>query len=435
MQRGKFLQTRQSQASQLCKRKWRRFYFSIDQSPQSKNIRAGDAVDFQCKLLEEMSNRKKRAYRGDVFLQLEFFNKSKSPPSIQNLPKNYLDLMGKPRDDSGISRKHLLFRDDEQVKALIVRYHLLSGDDDVPRIDVTAEPFRDFLLDVGLIKRVESNDFEDDEGMKYRHDSDEFREGPFPREKEYCDNRVEKLKELESQKESWLRDFSKEAYESTVRMTRLLAQQQHLKETDQFICDALLSVFKASTTRSTLGDEAFAAELVSLPRNMMLVPPFVVDLHHRPFREGETDKFKAVLVRELTAFKTKLRFLFPLSSLLCVTILVVPPVSNRKFDLDNLVKLILPTLHNIWMPPSHSIHTLSLDAVKDPKLKAHWKALKHALPTEPKYSVTEYRVFTLPRLPEDPKEGLVRLAIGEGQMPLRFRENIDHYLDRWKDGL
>jgi hypothetical protein len=50
-----------------------------------------------------------------------------------------------------------------------------------------------------------------------------------------------------------------------------------------------------------------------------------------------------------------------------------------------------------------------------------------------KHSITEYRAFALPRLPDDPEDGFVRLAVGGGMRPVRFREEIDEYLEKWEE--
>ena len=66
---------------------------------------------------------------GDVFLRMDYFTTARNPPTIDKLPKNYLDLMGKPAKGSGIDRPPLLYEDDRRLKALVVHYHLrgLSG--------------------------------------------------------------------------------------------------------------------------------------------------------------------------------------------------------------------------------------------------------------------------------------------------------------------
>jgi hypothetical protein len=100
-----------------------------------------------------------------------------------------------------------------------------------------------------------------------------------------------------------------------------------------------------------------------------------------------------------------------------------------------LARLILPALHEIWTPPSHLAHTFTTDKIKNESVRAYWKKMRDELPKEPKHSITEYRAFELPRFSGDPKDGFVRLAVGEGLQPVRFREEIDEFLKRWKDAV
>jgi hypothetical protein len=164
-------------------------------------------------------------------------------------------------------------------------------------------------------------------------------------------------------------------------------------------------------------------------------PPLAQEVvHHAPHREADSEAFDRALRTALNDFKARQRFLFPLSSPINVTILMAPPEGGGK-DPDNLARIILPALHEIWTQPSHIVHTIKTDIVKDQKLRAYWESERAALPKEPKHSITEYRVLELPRFPDDPKDGFVRLAVGEGMAPARFREEIDNYLERWKESV
>lgn len=144
--------------------------------------------------------------------------------------------------------------------------------------------------------------------------------------------------------------------------------------------------------------------------------------------------FRSVLRSALEDFKGKHKFLFPLSSLMNVTVLMVPPEGGGK-DLDNLTTMILKALHEIWTPPSNLLHTVKTDKIEDENIKSYWEAKRAQFPKEPKYSVTEYRAFELPRFPDVPKDGFVRLAIGDGLHPVRFREEIEGFIGNWRDHL
>jgi hypothetical protein len=408
----------------------RRFMLSIEQEPQSKNIGAADAIAFQKAVAGWLDKYESSSYIGPVFLQLEFATASKTPPAIYKLPKNYLDLLEVPREDSGIARRRLLYWNDRKVKALVVRYRF-NGPDEKPSIWVTAEPMRHFVADIDLVERIRRDDFEDDDGWR-GFELDGFDRGPFEDRERWSDDGLEKLLTLERDKESFVRRFGIDAYEAQREMMRLSAQQEELRRTDRFICRGVLSAFQdAPRTRAGVQD-IFLAQLEAVTRNMSLGAPFVLDLYHAPHRKGDSDEFDKVLRKALNDFKEKRPHLFPLSSLLCVTILMVPPEGGGK-DLDNLARLILPALHEIWAPPSHIAHTIEVENIKDEAIRSYWEKVQKSLPKEPKYSITEYRAFELPRLPGDSKDGFVRLAVGEGQMPVRFREEIEDYLRRWQD--
>lgn len=47
----------------------------------------------------------------------------------------------------------------------------------------------------------------------------------------------------------------------------------------------------------------------------------------------------------------------------------------------------------------------------------------------------EYRVFDLPRLHDDPKDGFARLVVSGGLKPARFHEEVDEYLERWEEAV
>jgi hypothetical protein len=433
MERGKYFRTRAGQVSTLGKRRLRRFTLMLDQEPQSKNIRAADAVAFQRAVLDQLRVAGQSAYRGPVFLQMDFFTAARNPPAIYNLPKNYLDLLEKPLEGSGICLPRLFYRDDRQVKALVVRYHLW-GLSSKPGVRVQAEPFRDFLADIDLVERIRRDDFEDDGRWRCRSNFDDLRNGPFHDDWEPDDDGFRRLAEFERDRQSVTRILSGDAYEIQRQMMRMDAQQAHLWQTDHLTCSGLLWAFQ--NTPKSKGDppDNFMNRLAFTMREMTFGPPFTVELHHAPYRKGDSVAFDKALRAALNDFKTKHRYLFPLSSLLNVTILMIPPEDGGK-DLDNLARLILPALHEIWAPPSDFAHAFKTDNIQEEDVRDHWEKVRAGLPKEPKYSITEYRAFELPRLPADPKDGFVRLAIGDGMRPVRFREEIDEYLEKWEDAV
>ncbi len=368
-----------------------------------------------------------------MFLQLDFFSSAKDPPAIYRLPKNYLDLLGKPRDDSGIDRTRLLYRDDRQVKALIVRYHLRDRGSK-PGVWVTAEPFRDFLADLDLVECISRDDFEDDGGW-WRHSvADDFREGPF-HPGEFCGrDGFRELAEFERDRERVLRHMGNDSYESQRQMMRMTAHEEHLRETERLICSGVLHAYQNTpNTKADLHDSVLT-RLTFQTRNMTLGAPFTLELHHAPHRTGDNAAFDTALRTALNGFRRRYHYLFPLASTLNVTILMIPPVGGGK-DLDNLATLILPALHEIWAPPSNFAHAYNTENIEDERIREYWENARNELPKGLKHSITEYRAFALPRLLDDPEDGFVRLALGGGMRPVRFREEIDEYLEKWENAV
>src|SRR5205814_20467 len=121
---------------------------------------------------------------------------------------------------SGIDRTRLLYRDDRQVQALIVRYHLQERGSK-PGVWVTAEPFRDFLADLNLVDCVSRDDFEDDGDWWRRSIAGDLGDDPF-QGNEYCDrDGFRRLAEFEHDRERVLQHLSNDAYESLRQMRRM----------------------------------------------------------------------------------------------------------------------------------------------------------------------------------------------------------------------
>ncbi|HEY7308246.1 MAG TPA: hypothetical protein VH643_02680 [Gemmataceae bacterium] len=415
----------------------RRFSLMLDQEPQSKKIKLADALAFRRALLDRLQAAGRMAFRSDVVLQLDFFTSAKNPPAIYNLPKNYIDLMWKRAKVPDDARPQLLLRDDRQVKALIVRYHL-GGASSWPGVWVQAEPFRDFLADLDLTERIQRNDFEDDRDQWRSSGSDDLKRGPFHCQESWDEHGFRQLAEFERDRKRVTEQLGNDAYECQRQMMRMSAQQEHLRGTDRLICLGLLHAFQSYAKPEGDPHNDILNRIALRTRNMMLGEPFVLDFHYVPRREGDSAVFKQILRTALNDFKAKHPDLFPLSTLLNVTMLMIQPEGCEKkggMDLDNLATTILRALHDIWVPPSSFAHAFKTDNIESDDLREYWDQARNKLPKAMTTSVTEYRVFQLPRLPDDPKDGFIRMAVGDGMNPIRLREEVDEYLEKWEEAI
>lgn len=320
------------------------------------------------------------------------------------------------------------------MKALVVRYHLrgLSGK---PNVWLHAEPFHDFLADAHLVERIRRDDFEDEGRLGWRGSiTDDLGDGPFRGEEDLEDDGFRKLAEFERERNSIVRGLSNDAFESMRQLMRMDAHQGHLRRAERHTCSGVLYAFQNTPTTKRERHDGFLNRLAFQTRNMSLAPPFTLELHHAPHRKGDGEAFDQALRTALKDYKATHHYLFPLATVLNVTILMIPPEGGGK-DLDNLATRIVRHLHEIWAPPSSFAHAYNTDNLDDESVRDHWENARNELPKALKHSIAEYRVFELPRLPGDPKEGFVRLAIGDGSRPVRFREEIDEYLEMWENAL
>lgn len=431
MERGRYVLTRRGQASALKKRRMRRITVMLDQQPQSKNIKTADKIAFQRAVVDRLDAVGQSAYRGPVFLQMDFFNAAKNPPAIYRLPKNYLDLLGKPVEGAGIDRPRLLYRDDRQVKALVVRYHL-RGFRGEPAVWLRAEPFRDFIADAHLTERISRDDFEEDD----RRPSSSYDLGhdPFRDDDGRDDDGFERLADWERDRTSIVRRFGNDAFESMRQLNRMEAHQGFLRSMERHVCAGVLYAFQNTSRKKGESHDGFMNRLAFQTRNMSLASPFTLELPCAPRQKGEGEVFDRDLRTALEGFKTKHYYLFPLATSVNVTVLMIPPEGGGK-DLDNLATRIVKPLQEIWSPPSSFAHAYNTDNIEDEAIREHWNDARNEVPKDLKNSIVEYRVFELPRLPDDSKDGFVRLAVGDGLGPVHFREEIDDYLKKWEEAV
>ena len=168
MRPGEYFKTEQGQAYLYGERKVKRIYALVEQEPRSKEAfkRRGTAVHkkaFQAEASKWMGLLDLTPLRGPVVVDMSFDPVQPNPPSIEKLPKSYLDLLERRvGDDGSFTNDRLVFRNDRQVKMLMARYNL--GLAIRPRVSATITPRRYFLADLELARQIERGDFEESRG-------------------------------------------------------------------------------------------------------------------------------------------------------------------------------------------------------------------------------------------------------------------------------
>jgi hypothetical protein len=177
-------------------------------------------------------------------------------------------------------------------------------------------------------------------------------------------------------------------------------------------------------------------------RGFIVTPPLMLDLTHAPVpgAVAGTGKatFKAAVAAALADFKKDHGLLFPLMATVGVTILCVPPKAQAKggeetyVDLDNLARYVIPIVHEQLRPPANTVHTFDVTTIRDAEMRADYERRQLQLKRTPKESVTQYQMLRMPRLPEDPDNGFVRLALCNGGAYEGLWRRMDKIIFGWE---
>jgi hypothetical protein len=142
-------------------------------------------------------------------------------------------------------------------------------------------------------------------------------------------------------------------------------------------------------------------------RNLLLSSPLTLPLPGLPRSEGQSEEFTRSIRERLEEFRARRPLFQSLVVPVTLTFLVVPPEQGK--DLDNIALTALPIAHDVLRPHIEP-HLLAPTSRDEPE---PWREDALArLRSVNAQSVSAYQVIELPRSPEDPPEGTLRLALG-----------------------
>jgi hypothetical protein len=351
--------------------------------------------------MDQMEFYHRYPMRGPVALDLHFSASQRNPPSIHRAVKHTLDLLGpalpgnqRPR------RRSVLYRDDRQIKLLYAdmdQYRTWEGDSVAPagHIFLAARRASDALTELCLAARLHSHrqddDEEDEESPFWSPDIPEEPEPGWPLDPDPAPTALEQ----------YLADSVRFFHVTSV-------QEAILAQTDATMTWALGCYLDNSES----GDRP--AELASIleksqaaTRELLLSNPFTLPLPSLPRAAGQSAYFIQMIRASLEEFRARLPLFQTLLVPITLTFLVVPPEQGK--DLDNIGLTVLPIAHEVLRPhiSPHLLHPAHGDEER---------TSRHARLTQLRSvnarSVRGYQVIELPRFPQDPPEGTLRLALG-----------------------
>ncbi|MEV0756801.1 hypothetical protein [Streptosporangium sp. NPDC050280] len=429
---------------------------TIQGEPEQKGARGRrSAVDFQQQVIDQMAVAGRRAFTGPVALDLFFKTSRKNPPAIHRVAKHVLDLLGPADSAVRPRRSSVLYRDDRQVKFLYVDLDQAWNRDELRALDpasanpsdiwappaprssqqllppnpteptsdgeglrprivrshepggrtmLMARPGRDVIADLILANRLRH--IRDDEDDEYSSPfvapdlPDDF-EDPPDDPTMFGDEDAELWAYIERSSRFWW-------------LTRF--QEAVLSQIDAALCAGLCMYFDGLSQTTPPGCpepyrsnfDRLLSDSRTMSRRQLLAHPLTLSLPGLPRNGREGEEFKSALRQRMEEFKAQRPMFNFLTVPVKMTFLVVPPEQGK--DLDNIALTAVPIAHEVLRPHIEP-HLLAPQPLGDESARRWAEALRR-LRSLNANSVTAYQVIELPRSPQDPPEGVLRLALG-----------------------
>jgi hypothetical protein len=377
-------------------------------------------AQFQNELLENMKlYGRKGPFTGALMVDIQFWAAGRNSPEVHSLAKHYLDLLQKPAPGVSLNRSRVLVRDDAQIEFLSCSYDTRMDDDGFRlRVRRLSDFFEDLELYIDIANgnlgsRFEfGNDRHEEMDREYTVDHYlDFRKSKRDYAARFGSETADKMELI------WKRDAQEALLASRRLELRSIAallrpRYDHLRK------DALIASILTATSR--------------MARSVYEHPFMSVNFGARAVKQGESKEFRERVRQGLLEAKSRTPLLYPLLAPCGVTVLYLPPRNASKIDLDNLMReSIIPSVHEILQPPGSPREFLG--KVNQDEIDPHLAEMLERYKRAPKFHITGYQVFCLPRTTEDPENGNVRLILHGGDAWETPWELLDSALTKWED--
>lgn len=391
-------------------RRRRTVHAQIAGEPQRKG-RGGKraAVAFQRAVIDRMGQR--CPFKGPIALDLHFVALRKNPPSIYQLAKYALDVLGAAEPENiRLHRRSVLYYDDRQVKLLYV--DLDQGWQRKPLIDfgrlwepttfMVARRARDAMADLASaysLRNRRDDDFPSLRDYGSFEDNDLF---SYPKAPEDVDLRpLPRFSSVDEELTAFLDEANR--FDAIRRM-----QEYLLAGADASFALEFASKMYEASVPGGLGSFGERFREQPWPGLGILSDLVTIPLSGLPQATGAAAAFEQAIREQLQAFKARNAIFRSLLVPVKITFVVVP--SRQGKDLDNIALTALLIAHEILKP--HIEPFLLAPTYKNNEPEP-WRVEALArLRSLNAYSVRAYQVIELPRISSDPPEGQLRLSLG-----------------------
>lgn len=412
VRRETWLESDSGKISRYRDREYRRAHVVInDIEPRSKKMPAADCDRFQTLVLRKLSAMRKRSFRGDLALRLDLGTTSATPPHVQTIAKNLLDLLGHRRSSVVGRGRYVLYRDDSQVQALAVS---CRHGEDSPLIRLEARSMAAMHEDLQLA----------DEVIRETDMADITRINEEPRE----DDSINDLAELIREKRGLRLRWGDEMYSAMVKMCRLNAQGAVLRRSTVGI-----SALCAMYGRRDVKGGSLSAKLWT---PFVTKTPLRLQIGELPVDRGESLAFRARIKHEIATFRKRWGWVLePLLVPVGIEVVIRPSPEmppSVLHDLDNVVrKYLIPEI-----VPSFGIvsdYRWMIDCEELRATHPEWaKTSAREMPPEgTRAGVYAYQAWRVPAVEGQPGFVSVALVAAEDYHRIDPFELVDSRIEDW----
>lgn len=397
---------------------------------------ASDKLAIQKAVAEDLAQRRRRPFRGQLALRLSLRTTGPNPAQLPNLGKNLLDLLGQPLPGFKGRRRGILFYDDRQVDALSISCRHEAPGEGVrrqneewdlagPRIGITAVRHRLYVEDLAAGAAAER-------AIRYMSGEWDGREGA-----------VTEYRRMVDEYEQDRRILAPELHQLYLDLAARQAQQWILRNSGLSLA-VLALLHGVSAEGSLLGPWRSRQGGPDIER--LVESQTRILLGELPVRSGEGAAFKERVVDAVDAFWRRWDGLFGdrLRVPIAMEVLVKPPLGashDALHDLDNIVRtyLVKPIIARL-QPPIEYVFGVDEALLKrsDGALPTWVSEAIDSVPKSVRVGLTRYEVWRIPRSKDDQTPGFVSVGFapdltGVSSAMIRSDIAVDEWSRRIRD--
>lgn len=384
-------------------------YKTKELKTKGKNLK--DSQEFQKQLDQALKTSNRRPFRNDVALVVTILINQRNAPSIQNIAKNYIDLICR-MPISKKRKKSLILKDDLQIKYLSVTYNRNIEEYSSIRFDVV--PYYYFLERIHLVKWLNLYNFKHYDDYEEREDELILSEESSEEFNHFVNK--SKNEQLNENDEFWKLQSQRKVQEIFLHNNRIKNK-------------SLVDIYFPKTPMQNdlskpLQDKNDKTNFESFLFKLNL-DTFQLDLGKLPSITGEGELYKAEIENQIVEYLKDKDFLKPLMSTIGLTVIVKQGSIQHK-DLDNIAREIIKVIVKKINPPTSQWNSLQEEEIKKFKqVNSEMNDKKFKNPYFPKSGFTKYKVIYLPPAKTYENE-FVRLNIHDAN----YFNDFEQYIDR-----